>query len=501
MKKNYTLFLAVFATFFGSLNLLKAQCTLPPTPTISASGNCGSSFPLTATLAATGAATLQTGWYPNAFGGNAIGTGSTYATPSLTAATVFYAAQLAATSTASLTLPPHSSPFSGNSRGYYFIAPVSFVIIGVRVPTDANSGNSNIAIVKFQGNIAPPLFSATTNSFDLLYLTQNNNSGTGTISVNIPVYAGEVIGVLGDRGGVNSYGTGPTTQTLGTNTVTVSRMGMQFPLSSTAPQQLWTEASGSISRVELYTSLGCLNSLTAYTVNANPNPTVSIVGGTTAVCAGSTVNLSVSGADTYSWSTSSTSSSIATTPTANTTYTAIGTLTASGCTGMATKVVTVNPLPTVNAVSNASIICVGQSATVTASGASTYSYSPSIPLSGVISPSTTTTYTVIGTSSVGCSGTTTLTQSVSLCTGFNGQSYNSNLILLYPNPSAGIVNIEFINGLTKTIQIADVTGRIVSEAVTSDDNIKIDISTLANGIYYFKIQSNKTTDCLKVVKY
>jgi hypothetical protein len=168
---------------------------------------------------------------------------------------------------------------------------------------------------------------------------------------------------------------------------------------------------------------------------------------------------------------------------------------------MATKVVTVNPLPTVNAVSNASIICVGQSATVTASGASTYSYSPSIPLSGVISPSTTTTYTVIGTSSVGCSGMTTLTQSVSLCTGLNGQSYNSNLILLYPNPSAGIVNIEFINGLTKTIQIADVTGRIVREAVTSDDNIKIDISTLANGIYYFKIQSNKTSDCLKVVKY
>ncbi len=498
MKKNYTLFLVVIATFFGSQNLLKAQCTLPPTPTISASGNCGSSFPLTATLAATGPATLQTGWYTNAFGGNAIGTGSTYATPSLTAATVFYAAQLAATSSASLTMPPHASSFTGNTRGYYFTAPVSFVITGVRVPTDAGTGTSNIAIMKFP--VAPPIFSAVTNTFDILYLTQNNTSGTGTIAVNIPVYAGDIIGVLGDRANINSYGNGAV-ETIGTNTVSLFRMGMQFPLSTTAPQQIWSQASGSISRVELYTSLGCLNSLTAYTVNANPNPTVSIVGGTTAVCAGSTVNLSVSGADTYSWSTSSTSSSIAPTPTANTTYTAIGTLTASGCSGMATQAVTVNPLPTVNAVSNSSIICVGQSATVTASGASTYSYSPSIPLSGVISPSTTTTYTVIGTSSVGCSGMTTLTQSVSLCTGINGTTNNSNLILLYPNPSTGIVNIEFINGLTKTIQVADVTGRIVRETVTSDDNIKIDISTLANGIYYFKIQSNKTTECLKVAKH
>lgn len=498
MKQNYFLFIAVFVTIITGQNALNAQCTIPPTPQITSSGACGSSFPISATLSATGTSSLQTGWYANSFGGNSVGTGSTYSTPSVTAATVFYAAQLEPTTTESLTLPPHSSPFSGNSRGYYFTAPVSFVITGVRVPTDANAGNSNIAIIKLPA--APPLYSAFTNTFDVLYLTQNNTSGTGTIAVNIPVYAGDVIGVLGDRGGVNSYGTGPTTQTLGTNTVTVSRMGMQYPLSSTAPQELWTEAGGSISRVELYTTLGCLNALTAYTVDISPNPTVSIVGGTTAVCAGSTVNLSVSGADTYSWSTGSVNSSIAPTVTSNITYTAIGTYTATGCMGMATQAVTVNPSPTVTATSNMSIICVGESATVTTSGANTYSYNPAIPLTGVISPSTTTTYTIVGADAFGCLGNTTLTQSVSVCTSINKNLNGLNSFMVYPNPSTGVFNIEYANGLSKKIQVIDITGRIVVETITSDDFIKLDISNVSNGIYYFKIQSNSNIDCFKVFK-
>ncbi len=644
MKENYALFLLVLITLFSSQNSINAQCAVPPTPTVTATGACGNNFPITPTLTATGASTLQTSWYANSFGGNAVGTGSTYATPSLTAATVFYAAQLSATSNASLTLPSQSSTFSGNSRGYYFTAPVSFVITGVRVPTDASSGNSNIAIVKFQGNVPPPLFAATTNSFDILYLTQNNTSGTGTIAVNIPVYAGEVIGVLGDRGSINSYASGPTTQSLGSNTLILNRLGMQFPLPSTVPQQLWAEASGSISRVELYTTLGCLNSLTAYTVNINPNPTVSIVGGSSPICAGGTVNLTVSGADTYSWSTGASGSTIAPAPAVSTTYTAVGTLTASGCFAMATKVVTVNPNPvisisspsaicsgnslsltasgastytwntgattasisatptanitytasgtntvtgcvgnttksitvnsnpvisisslsvvcsgnslsltasgastytwntgattasisvtptinitytasgtntvtgcvgnttqaitvnpnpTVIATSNTSLICVGQSATISSSGASTYSYSPAIPLSGVISPSATTTYTIMGTSLLGCSGMTTLTQSVSLCTGIEANFSNSSLISIYPNPTSGILNINYLSGSTKNLQILDISGRIVLETSVADDTSTLNISNLQSGIYYLKILSTTKVDCLKIVK-
>ena len=85
MKKNYIkLFAAITSALLLNSNAVNAQCITPPATTISAAGTCGP-LPFSATLSATGVSSLQTGWYTNAFGGNAVGTGSTYATPSLTA--------------------------------------------------------------------------------------------------------------------------------------------------------------------------------------------------------------------------------------------------------------------------------------------------------------------------------------------------------------------------------------------------------------------------------
>lgn len=423
MKKNYIkLFAAITSAIMVSSSAVNAQCVTPPATTVSAAGTCGP-LPFSATLSATGASSLQTGWYTNAFGGNAVGTGSTYATPSLTAPTVYYTAQLAPTTNQSLTLPAQASTLSGNVRGYWFAAPTSFVIKGVRVPTD-NAGNASVAIIKLPA--VPPLFPTTTNTFDVLYLAQNV-AGTGTMAVNIPVYSGDVIGVLGVRNDVNSYATGPYVANLGTNTLTLNRLGMQFPLSTTAPQDLWTESPGSISRVELYTTLGCLNSLTAYTVNTSPSPTVS-------------------------------------------------------------------------AVSNTSLLCSGQSATVTPSGAVSYTFFPAIPLSGVISPTTTTSYTVLGVSAAGCTGLGSFTQSVTACTGLESNLSGQTSLSLYPNPTTGIFTIELSNGLSKTVQISDITGRVVFDIASNEDIINLNVSDLANGVYYIKVVSNNRSEVMKIVK-
>ncbi|MBL0096004.1 MAG: hypothetical protein IPP46_05515 [Bacteroidetes bacterium] len=75
--------------------------------------------------------------------------------------------------------------------------------------------------------------------------------------MNIEVAPGDIIGVLGVRkdasgGDVNSYATSPATSDINGFPVTIQRLGMQFSLSTTSPQDLWTEAAGSISRVFLY---------------------------------------------------------------------------------------------------------------------------------------------------------------------------------------------------------------------------------------------------------
>lgn len=146
-------------------------------------------------------------------------------------------------------LPVQSTIFSGNVRGYWFTAPSCFSISGIEVPTDASTGLQNIAIVRLDS--APPVFGTVTNNFTLLYLTQNDTS-SGIIPVNIPVQIGDVIGILGNRAGSNSYGTSPFTTAIGSFTVDIARLGMQFNLSTTSPQDLWTELGGSISRVFMY---------------------------------------------------------------------------------------------------------------------------------------------------------------------------------------------------------------------------------------------------------
>ncbi|KAK6024835.1 PKD domain protein [Ostertagia ostertagi] len=93
----------------------------------------------------------------------------------------------------------------------------------------------------------------------------------------------------------------------------------------------------------------------------------------------------------------------------------------SGCvsTRVATAVVTVYALPTVAITPATADICSGSSIGLTASGATSYSWSPATGLSATVgnavtaSPTTTTTYTVTGTSANSCTATATRTVTVS----------------------------------------------------------------------------------------
>ncbi|MBI2271400.1 MAG: SprB repeat-containing protein, partial [Bacteroidetes bacterium] len=147
-----------------------------------------------------------------------------------------------------------------------------------------------------------------------------------------------------------------------------------------------------------------------------------------AICKGDSDSLSASGATTYKWSTGDTTPSISVSPSVTTTYTVIGTT--SGCSDTATVVVTVNPTPILSVIPQK--ICEGSTATLTANGAATYSWNTGAQTAGVsVSPLTTTTYTVVGTSVDGCNATTTVTVTVNpnpsitttganVCTGQSG---------------------------------------------------------------------------------
>jgi hypothetical protein len=150
-----------------------------------------------------------------------------------------------------------------------------------------------------------------------------------------------------------------------------------------------------------YSVGSCSSNPANSTVTVNQAPTVN-AGSDQSICAGQSVTLSGTGANTYSWS-NSIINDVAFSPTSTQTFTVSGT-DAAGCTGTDQVVVTVNPTPTVNAGSDLSI-CSGQSVTLTGSGANSYSWSNGITNGVIFSPTATQTYTVTGTDQVGCTGT------------------------------------------------------------------------------------------------
>lgn len=167
-----------------------------------------------------------------------------------------------------------------------------------------------------------------------------------------------------------------------------------------------TSISVNPSTTTTYTLIGangvCSNSTTA-TVSVTTIST-SVSASSPFYCVGvSPVTLTGSGASTYSWSTGATSSSISVTPSITTTYTVVGTT--NGCSSTQTISITAPPITNISSTTSNSVICAGGTgATLTASGASTYTWSPSSTTSSTlgVNPTSTTSYSVIGQTAAGC---------------------------------------------------------------------------------------------------
>lgn len=165
---------------------------------------------------------------------------------------------------------------------------------------------------------------------------------------------------------------------------------------------------------------GCFR---ATTVTVNDLPVVSI-SGANSTCSGSSTSMIGALNSTYAWipTTSlscSTCQTVNASPTVTTTYTLTST-NASGCVATATKTITVDNISMT--VSPNKTICLGASETLTATGASSYSWLPVTGLSSATtaavtaSPAVTTTYTVTGTNGA-CTQAKTVTVTVNAATG------------------------------------------------------------------------------------
>ena len=145
--------------------------------------------------------------------------------------------------------------------------------------------------------------------------------------------------------------------------------------------------------------------------------------------------------------------------------------------------------PSVSATSNNTLLCAGQTATLTASGAPTFSWVPGGPgASIVVSPTVTSNYTVTGTNTIGCTNSSVFTQSVQTCVGINQISLSSSPINVYPNPFKNKINI-ITNGTKQVVQIFNTLGSLVFNSLIETEKTEIDLSQQPSGVYFIRMGS------------
>ena len=151
---------------------------------------------------------------------------------------------------------------------------------------------------------------------------------------------------------------------------------------------------------ETINSTGCRNA-DSVIVSVKPMPNVN-AGSNQTICSGDTATLTSGMYDSYLWNTGQTAQSIKVHPTDTSLYKV--TVSLNGCTDSGSVKVNVNPVPDVKInPSNPSPICAGKTIHLTASGADTYQWSPSVWLSNIsgdtvtVKPISTQVYTITGT--------------------------------------------------------------------------------------------------------
>ena len=281
--------------------------------------------------------------------------------------------------------------------------------------------------------------------------------------------------------------------------------------SSYLSDNVWstTETTGSIpvstsgSYTVTYTDgNGCsaTSTPTVVTVNANPTtPTVTASGPTT-FCDGGSVDLTSSYSSGNVWSTTETTGSI--TVSASGSYTVTYT-DANGCSATSASTdVTVNPLPSVSIGTLADVCLQEVSFTLTGATPAGGTYAGPGVSTGIFDPAAagtgahTITYSY--TDLNGCSNSDQTDIIVNDCASI--EDVDEAYISVYPNPATSTVTVVSSDDQITMIEIYDAAGRLVNRLHTNTDEIAVDVSEYANGVYSINVYTTASTCRTRAVK-
>jgi hypothetical protein len=230
---------------------------------------------------------------------------------------------------------------------------------------------------------------------------------------------------------------------------------------------------------------GCPGTATVQvTVFANPSLTIASI--SNAICIGQSLTLNAGGANTFTWYPGG---NIGVTclvgPITSTQYTLAGT-DINGCTSYTSILITVNPLPTLSVNSSTTNICSGQTVTLTANGAASYTWNPGALTGSIVavSPTVTTVFTLTGSDINFCENSYAQMISVDPCAGIWERNIDFP-ISIYPNPASDKLSIKTARFENIHIKINDGSGRLVlDEKVCGNCDLKLQLD---RGVYIMRL--------------
>lgn len=222
---------------------------------------------------------------------------------------------------------------------------------------------------------------------------------------------------------------------------------------------------------------------------------VDVVAGQLNMCEGDSLVITVSGADTYSWSPGaslddSTSATVIATPSADVTYTIMGYDTLSGCMASGSIQVLVHPLPVV-AFDLPNHFCdIDPPSTLSSGTPAGGTYSGTNVSNGIFTPGTAGNYVLTYTyaDAFGCEASDTALAIVDVCI-----SVTPTLavdLMVYPNPSEGVFTVSMgVNPETTHFRVHNMMGQMVQEGALVEGKNILDLSGCSSGLYILSVES------------
>jgi hypothetical protein len=274
-------------------------------------------------------------------------------------------------------------------------------------------------------NSGPPVLSVNTSTNNLCFGRTATITASGAITYTwtngvtngasfVPAQGTNTYVVTGQNGcGTSTAMTNitvtplPVTMVANPSTICANQSAFVSASASGGTSYTWTPVSASGSNIvvsptvnTVYTATvsdGICGGTGSVMITVNPIPTLNLSATTNTICEGESVSITISGADSYTWNPANFSgTTIVDTPTTTTLYQVIGSNSFACVTGTF-HLVQVKAAPVITGNLSSTLVCKGASVTLIAGGANTYTWSHTPTGSMVVvTPQSTTEYTVIG---------------------------------------------------------------------------------------------------------